>query len=155
MASLAAQANGKLSHALNGICCRDIALGTASGTVLTISYEEKEKKERWGGPVLELATGQAIKGLSQLPLPQGRLLLLVSAEQRLYAFSGASSLKLLGEAYQASGESLSVKLQLGIFSTSQGYGTKPSGLHKQTMYRKYAHLCYLIDKRQSIKTGVP
>lgn len=85
------------------ISCRDVAVGTTQGNIIALCFEEKEKKERGGKVVLDMsAIGETIKGIAQLPLPQERLLLLVSTSKRLYAFTGSSSLEKLGESYQVS-----------------------------------------------------
>ena len=108
---------------LEAYASREIAIGTAQGVLISVSFEEKEKKERGGKPFVDLsATGEPIRGLAQLPMGQDRLLLLVSSTQRLHAFHGPNSLDKLGGSYQspesklqeapAGPESLSVRTML-------------------------------------------
>ena len=76
-------------------------MGTASGTVFSLVCDEKDKKERGPKAVLDMAANEAVKGLAQLPLPKGGLLLLLSTPTHLYVFRGPNdSLEALGGAYQ-------------------------------------------------------
>lgn len=82
------------------LMCRDIAIGTESGTLVSIACDEKEKKEHGGKIVLDLSSlNEAVSGLQQLPLPDDRLLLLLSTPSRLYAFSGAADLESVAANY--------------------------------------------------------
>lgn len=78
-------------------------MGTAQGSVIAVSFEEKEKKEKGGKVVLDMsASAESVKGIAQLPMPQNQLLLLISTAKHLYAFTGSTSLEKLGDSYQGS-----------------------------------------------------
>ena len=78
-----------------------MAVGTAQGSVIAVSFGEKEKKERGGKAVLDMSPSvEPIKGIVQLPLPQNQVLLLISTAKHLYAFRGSNSLEKLGDSYQ-------------------------------------------------------
>ena len=76
---------------------REVAVGTATGAILELSMEEKEKRERGGNVVLDLE--QPVRGLCQLALPSDRRLLLVTTPARLYAFAGSGSLQTIFSSY--------------------------------------------------------
>ena len=78
-----------------------MAIGTVQGSVIAVSFEEKEKKEKGGKAVLDMsASAEPIRGIAQLPMPPNQLLLLISTAKHLYAFTGSSSLEKLGDSYQ-------------------------------------------------------
>jgi len=80
---------------------REIALGTAAGSVLSLVCDEKEKKERGAKAFLDSTAGESVTGLAQLLLPSGGLLLLLATPTCLYAFrSPDNTLEALGAAYQ-------------------------------------------------------
>ena len=87
-------------------------MGTASGAVLSLVCDEKDKKERGPKVVLEMAAPGSIKGLALLPLPKGGLLLLLSTPTHLCVFQGPTeSLEALGGAYQGSSGGLLLLLE--------------------------------------------
>ena len=69
--------------------------------VLELVVDEKDKKEKGGKVVLDLsAAGEPVHGLQQLPLPNDRLLVLLTTPKRLYAFAGAGGLEAALSGYQ-------------------------------------------------------
>ena len=86
------------------MCCREVLLGTPSGTLHELVVEEKDKKEKHVKPIFQLLDSkEPISSVYQHQAAQGQRAVIMTTSQRLFLFTGKGSLEALFARYISKG----------------------------------------------------